>query len=74
MNYRNIDRGDFIKKTGVMTGGALLATNSTFSTSNTQPVNKLPKWKGFNFLDFYSPNPRPNRRRTKEDYFKWMQD
>jgi len=38
------------------------------------PVNKLPKWKGFNVLDFYIPDPTPSRRPTTEEHFKWMRD
>lgn len=36
--------------------------------------NKLPAWKGFNLLDFFSPDPRNGRRRTTEDDFRWMRD
>ncbi len=36
--------------------------------------NKLPKWKGFNLLDFFSPNPAQGRRATEEDHLKWMRD
>jgi endoglucanase len=36
--------------------------------------NKLPQWKGFNLLDFFSPNPNNPRPGTSEDHFRWMQD
>ena len=35
--------------------------------------NKLPQWKGFNLLDFFSPDPAKSRKGTTEDHFKWMQ-
>lgn len=36
--------------------------------------NPLPKWKGFNLLDFFSPDPARARKPTTEDHFRWMQD
>ena len=36
--------------------------------------NPLPQWKGFNLLDFFSPNPNQSRRQTTEDNLRWMQD
>ena len=36
--------------------------------------NPLPQWKGFNLLDFFSPNPGRSRRGTTEEDFKWMTD
>ena len=36
--------------------------------------NKLPQWKGFNLLDFFSPDPNNARKGTTEDHFRWMQD
>lgn len=36
--------------------------------------NPLPKWKGFNLLDFFSPDPSSSRGKTTDENFKWMQD
>src|SRR5688572_5442188 len=36
--------------------------------------NKIPQWRGFNLLDFFSPNPTNARPGTVEDHFKWMRD
>lgn len=36
--------------------------------------NKLPRWKGFNLLDFFSPDPAHSRKATSEEQFKWMHD
>jgi endoglucanase len=35
--------------------------------------NPLPAWKGFNLLDFFSPDPSSSRGKTTEENFKWMQ-
>ena len=36
--------------------------------------NPLPQWKGFNLLDFFSPDPARSRIETTEDHFRWMRD
>ena len=72
MQNTSINRRDFIQKAGLLTGSALLASEATFAAS--KPQNKLPKWKGFNLLDFFSPNPAQAREGTQEQYFQWMAD
>ena len=69
-------RRDFIKKTGILTAGLGLAGTSAFAglEATARPKNKLPKWKGFNLLDFFSPDPTKTRQPTPEEYFKWMAD
>jgi aryl-phospho-beta-D-glucosidase BglC (GH1 family) len=51
-----------------------LTGNSAFTSSPFPPKNKLPRWKGFNLLDFFTPSiPEKNRSsNTTEDDFKWM--
>ncbi len=38
--------------------------------------NMLPRWKGFNLLDYFSPSlpDNPEANRTTEDDLKWMAD
>ncbi|QMU31199.1 glycoside hydrolase family 5 protein [Adhaeribacter radiodurans] len=69
-------RRDFIKKTGMLTAGLGLVGSSAFANLevNAKKKNKLPKWKGFNLLDFFSPDPTRTRQSTPEEYFKWMSD
>jgi aryl-phospho-beta-D-glucosidase BglC (GH1 family) len=70
------NRRDFLKKAAVLTGTLGMAGSSAFALSGTQSVssNPLPRWKGFNLLDFFSPNPDWVGGDTKEDDFKWMVD
>ena len=70
----NSARRDFIKKTAILAGGVGVAGNSALGIpGRTMPVqNPLPKWKGFNLLDFFSPNPGRGYRKTSEEDFKWM--
>jgi endoglucanase len=76
MKQNNIDRRLFIKNTTIAASAITLAGSSAFSAFNVQPKNALPRWKGFNLLDYFSPSiPRnPESNRTTEDDFKWMSD
>ncbi|HET9487061.1 MAG TPA: cellulase family glycosylhydrolase, partial [Chryseosolibacter sp.] len=66
-----MNRRDFIT-TGTMAATAMsLYGNSAFAAAKKNP---LPRWKGFNLLDFFSPNPANSRIETTEDHFRWMQD
>ena len=54
---------------------ALSVKNNPYVFGQESPlVNKLPRWKGFNLLDFFNPNPSNSSVATTEDHFKWMQD
>ena len=62
-------RRDFIATTVMATAG--IAGHAAFGAPKKNP---LPRWKGFNLLDFFSPDPRQSRRQTTEDNLRWMQD
>jgi aryl-phospho-beta-D-glucosidase BglC (GH1 family) len=52
-----------------------LATMAVGATGFSMPYeNKLPRWRGFNLLDFFSPDPSNARLQTTEDHFRWMRD
>jgi endoglucanase len=70
----NNTRRDFIKKSGLVAAGVSLAGTSLLGSCSGGPVNSLPRWRGFNLLDFFSPDPARPRPATKEDYFRWMRD
>jgi len=66
-----MDRRTFITNTGLAAVAVgLTGTNALAS----QKQNKLPQWKGFNLLDFFSPDPESSRNGSTEDHFRWMQD
>ncbi|MBE7177472.1 MAG: cellulase family glycosylhydrolase [Mucilaginibacter polytrichastri] len=67
-----MDRRGFIKNTAVLGGGML--AGSLPAQGQPAAANKLPKWKGFNLLDFYSPDPSPAKQPTTAEHFKWMRD
>jgi endoglucanase len=70
----NNTRREFIKKSGLVAAGVSLAGTSLLGSCSGRPVNNLPRWRGFNLLDFFSPDPARPRPATKEDYFRWMRD
>jgi aryl-phospho-beta-D-glucosidase BglC (GH1 family) len=71
-----MNRRTFIKNTALATS-VLAATGNAMLGSVSHPnANRLPRWKGFNLLDFFSPTPgnRENASCTTEDDFRWMAD
>lgn len=71
----NITRRSFLKNATLAAGAmAVSAKSDPFSLSIGR--NKLPRWKGFNLLDFFNPVPpsRPGSSSTTEEDLKWMRD
>lgn len=66
-------RRTFIRNSGLAAAAIGVSAESAFAWP-AAPVNKLPRWKGFNLLDFFSPNPASQRISTTEDHIKWMRD
>ncbi len=64
-----INRREFIQTTSLATAGILSPQHHLL-----KPKNKLPRWKGFNLLDYFSPDPVRARGDTPEIFFKWMAD
>ncbi|CAN5507720.1 cellulase family glycosylhydrolase [soil metagenome] len=64
-------RSTFIKQTGLLAAG--FAVTKSITASPLPQTNKLPQWKGFNLLNFFSPKPVEHLA-TQQDHFKWMQD
>jgi len=76
MSTNKINRRLFIKNTTLAAAAVTLAGNSVFAGAAAFPRNPLPRWKGFNLLDYFSPTPPANpeiNRSTAED-MKWMSD
>lgn len=73
-----MERRDFLKTTGTLATGAYLAgTALTSCLAPATPKNKLPRWRGFNLLDFFSPfdwSRGRNRMGTTDDDLKWIAD
>jgi endoglucanase len=63
-------RRDFVRNSGMAAIGLCLPADNRPKASG----NPLPMWKGFNLLDFFSPDPSRSRGGTTEDHFRWMAD
>jgi len=76
MENSKINRRVFIKNTALSATALALAGNFSIAGKPSPPKNILPRWKGFNLLDFFSPtlHMHQNEDRTAEDDFKWMAD
>jgi aryl-phospho-beta-D-glucosidase BglC (GH1 family) len=74
MDYLS-DRRNFLKQAALITGTLGISGSSAFSFSGkSNKGNPLPAWKGFNLLDFFSPDPDRSRNGSTEEDFKWMSD
>lgn len=67
-------RRSFIKNAGMLTLGYGLANTASAEQLRGFHTNKLPAWKGFNLLDFFTPDPARSRTPTTEDQLRWMRD
>ncbi len=77
MENQHFNRRKFIKTTGFITAATAIAGNFAFGSSNPASVkNTLPRWRGFNLLDYFSPFPSKGNDSSKStnDDFKWMVD
>ena len=68
-----MQRRKFLRNSTAIVLGLSLAEKAALATSRSA-ANSLPKWRGFNLLDFYSPSGKPASRPTTAEHFKWMQD
>ncbi|MGV3502616.1 MAG: cellulase family glycosylhydrolase [Adhaeribacter sp.] len=66
-------RRHFIKNTGAVVAGLSLA-GPGLAALPPKSRNKLPRWTGFNLLDFFSPDPAKARKQTTEDHLRWIAD
>lgn len=64
----------FIKNTSIIAAAGMTIPDGFALAEKQLAKNKLPKWKGFNLLDFFGPEPDKQRRPTTEEQLKWMSD
>ncbi len=76
MKNNKISRRRFLAGTSMAAAGSLVLPAFNFSKTVQPAINKLPRWRGFNMLDFFSANPQrnPQSNRTTEDYLIWIRD
>ncbi len=71
-----MNRRIFLRNTSLAAAAVTLAGPKVMATPPPAQKNKLPRWKGFNLLDLFSPTPprNPGSNKTTEDDLKWMSD
>jgi endoglucanase len=77
MNKKTVNRRGFIKAAAASAALVELAGLSPLGSAraDTAPApNKLPRWRGFNLVDFNSPDPKSRWGATTDDDLKWMVD
>lgn len=55
MNQKNINRRAFLRNSALAAAAVTLTPGSAFPVNTPAVKNKLPRWKGFNLLDLFSP-------------------
>jgi hypothetical protein len=65
-----MNRRTFVRNTSLLTAAVSLTGSAAFATPYVK--QDLPKWRGFNLTDFFSPNPASGRRQTTEEHLKWI--
>ncbi len=74
MNSIKFSRRIFLKSTAIVSAGLGLAGTTSFNFASAAVKNSIPRWKGFNLLDYFSPQHGGSQNKSKEDDFKWMSD
>jgi endoglucanase len=80
-------RRNFLQQAAILTGAGFLPSVSNAFSSNSATAgtlllgartgisaNALPKWQGFNLLDFFSPDRGPEKYKTLGNHLQWMSD
>ncbi len=67
-------RRNFIKTTGMAATGVGITANFATASILSSSVNKLPRWRGFNLLDYFTPQEQKGKFESTEEDFKWMAD
>lgn len=76
MSSTNLNRRDFLKTAGAC-AATLGLTGHIIGAEEKQKLaqTKIPRWRGFNLLDYFSPVAfGRGRNNTTEDDFRWMSD
>jgi endoglucanase len=68
-----MQRRKFIRNSTAIALGLSLTEKAALAAPRPA-ANSLPKWRGFNLLDFYSPSGKPTSKPTTAEHFKWMRD
>ncbi len=77
MKTTNINRRNFLKAVGLSAATLGFTADIVKAGEKPKPAQTtIPRWRGFNLLDYFSPFSgfRDRRNKTTEDDFRWMSD
>lgn len=74
MQSNPFTRRDFLKTAGIASAAIGLGGYQAFGNPSAVAKNPIPRWKGFNLLDYFSPQHGGGRNKTTENDLKWMAD
>jgi endoglucanase len=76
MDMRKPNRRTFLRNTAVAAAIGSLGTSAKTSRLFATGGNVLPRWRGFNLLDYFAPDRphRPDASVSTDDDFRWMVD
>ena len=70
-----MNRRDFLIKTGATSTVVGITGIRSFAFGKPASVQSvIPRWKGFNLLDYFSPYAPKQQNGVKDEHFKWMRD
>lgn len=67
-------RRNFIKTTMIAAAGTGLTGHAASCINSVKTENKLPRWRGFNLLDYFTPYGGSKRMMTTDEDLKWIAD
>jgi aryl-phospho-beta-D-glucosidase BglC (GH1 family) len=74
MEKPGFSRRNFIKTAAMASTAMTISGIFAHATSGNVTKNPIPRWKGFNLLDYFSPNHGGSSQKTTEQDLKWMRD
>src|SRR4030042_6236368 len=77
MDTLKINRRDFLRPAGISTAVLAITGHTIKAAEASKPAQTIiPRWRGFNLLDYFSPRQTPwgGRNSTTEEDFRWMSD
>jgi len=76
MTCKLTDRREFMKTAGAVAAGVVLGTVAHAQAETKLPQTTIPRWRGFNLIDFFQAFGRGERSAgmVSEDDLRWIRD
>src|SRR4051812_1976567 len=74
MREHGVSRREFLKRAAISAGAMAFSRPLASAAETKRNGNPLPRWRGFNLIDFVAPNPNGQWVTNRDDDFKWIVD